>query len=93
MPDAVANPSTIDRLRGIMRRDLKLGPDAELPADLPLAGGEFDLDSLDLLMLVTSIEKEFGVRITEGSMGRDTFRSLDTLARFVDNARAAGSEG
>ena len=89
MSDAVANPSTTDRVRTIMRRDLKLGPGAELPDDLPLLGGEFDLDSLDMLMLVTSIEKEFGIRVTEGSIGREAFATLATLARFIDDARAA----
>ena len=88
MPDAVASQTTIDRLRGIMRRDLKLGPAAELPESLPLIGGDFDLDSLDMLMLVTSIEKEFGIRISEGSIGREAFSTLGTLVRFIDAAAA-----
>lgn len=88
MSETMSQPATIDRLRVIMRRDLKLGPDAALPEDLALVGGEFDLDSLDMLMLVTSIEKEFGLTITEGTVGREAFRTLGTLVRFIDEARA-----
>lgn len=90
MSDAVSSHSTIDRLRGIMRRDLKLGPTAQLPPDLALVGGEFDLDSLDMLMLATSIEREFGIKITERSLTRDSFQTLETLAGFIEAARAQG---
>ena len=90
MSDAVSSQSTMDRLRGIMRRDLKLGPTAQLPPDLALVGGEFDLDSLDMLMLATSIEREFGINITERSLTRDSFKTLESLTGFIDAARAQG---
>jgi len=93
MRDHAANPASLDRLRSIMRRDLKLGDGAELPPDLPLIGGDYDLDSLDMLMLVTSIEKEFGINVSEGTIGRDAFQTLGSLAAFVDDARARIGSG
>ena len=90
MSDTAADQSTIDRVRVIMRRDLKLGPGADLPESLALVGGEFDLDSLDMLMLVTSMEKEFGIKITEGSINRESFQTLGTLAAFIGAARNQG---
>lgn len=80
-------PSTTERLKSILRRDLKLGEDAAIPDDMPLAGGEFDLDSLDMLMIVTSVEKEFGIKIDNEQLGRDAFNSIATLARFVEAQR------
>lgn len=84
--------STPERIKAIMRRDLKLGPTAELPDDLPLIGGQFDLDSLDMLMLVTSMEKEFGIKVSDQSIGRDAFQTIATLAAFIDRARASGAK-
>jgi acyl carrier protein len=81
--------STVDRIALILRRDLKLGADARIDDGMPLAGGEFDLDSLDLLLLITSIEKEFGIKVAEGSIKRDHFATVATLAAFVDSAQAA----
>jgi acyl carrier protein len=79
--------TTSERIKTIMRRDLKLGPGVELPDDMPLAGGQFDLDSLDMLMLVTSMEKEFGIKVADGSIGREAFATIATLAEFVESKR------
>src|SRR5437763_13811547 len=83
-------PQTVERIAALMRRDLKLG-DAAITAGTPLLGGDFDLDSLDVLLLVTSIEKEFGIRIADGAIGREAFRDVGTLAGFVERARGTGA--
>lgn len=93
MPTESTGPSTLERIKAIMRRDLKLGPAAELPDDLPLIGGQFDLDSLDMLMLLTSMEKEFGIKVSDRSIGREAFNTVTTLASFIDRARAAKAQG
>ncbi len=80
---------TVERIKTILRRDLKLGADARIADDMPLIGGEFDLDSLDMLLLVTSVEKEFGVKIANGSIGREAFASVRSLSEFVDTAARA----
>ena len=78
--------NTIDRIKTVLRRDLKLGSDVVIADDMPLAGGDHDLDSLDMLLLLTSIEKEFGIQIKEGSVARETFASVATLSRFIETA-------
>ena len=88
-PSAPPAPgATVERLKTVLRRDLKLGSDVSISNDMPLAGGEYDLDSLDMLLLLTSIEKEFGIRITDGAVGREVFASVATLAAFIDSLKA-----
>ena len=89
MPTAAPHQRTLDRLKEILRRDLKLGPDLPIADDMPLVGSQMDLDSLDMLLLVTHIEKEFGVKIPSQAMGQAVFESVETLARYVDSAAPA----
>jgi acyl carrier protein len=89
MSSQTGDTPTIDRIRVILRRDLKLGEDATISDHMALAGGEFDLDSLDLLLLLTSIEKEFGIKVVEGSIKREAFATLASLSAFIESAQAA----
>ena len=74
--------AVISEIETILRRDLKIG-DAEIPNDMPLAGGEFDLDSLDLLLLVTNIEKAFNFKIPNEAVSHEAFSSVSTLADYI----------
>lgn len=74
---------TEERLTEIIRRDLKLGPEIELSADTVLFGGELDLDSLDALLLVQSIEKDFDIKIPTEAMGLEVFATMSTLTAFI----------
>jgi len=75
----------MERIKALLRRELKLGDDAEVRDDTPLLGGEFDLDSLDVLLVVTSVEKEFGIKIPNEAVSQDAFVDVATLARFVED--------
>lgn len=79
-----ASAETIERVKKILRRDLKLGERAVIEDSMPLVGGDLDLDSLDMLLLITSVEKEFGIKIEHGGEGREAFRTVETLARYID---------
>jgi len=46
------------------------------------------LDSLDALQIAMLIEEHFGVRVPEGDEARPIFRSVASLAEFVENASA-----
>jgi len=81
---ASASPETIAKIKVLLRRDLKLGNDIQIPDDMPFSGTDADFDSLDILLLVTSIEKEFKIKIPSEDVGRDVFRSVSTLAGYVD---------
>ena len=57
--------------------------------DAPLFGAGLGLDSLDALQLAMSIEEKLGVRIPEGEEARLVFRSVRSIAEFVDKVRGA----
>ena len=46
------------------------------------------LDSLDALQIAMLIEEHFGVRVPEGDEARPIFRSVASLAEFVENGSA-----
>jgi len=80
MSDDAANQDVMSIVIEVMRTDLKLG-DVPLDSETPLVGGELGLDSLDLLMLVTGVEKTMGMKIPNEKLGQDT---METIGRFVD---------
>ncbi len=69
-------------VREILQVDLKF-TGMDLPDDLPLIGGGLALDSLDLLMLVTGIEKRFGHKIAPKKLGKDTMSSVGVFITFA----------
>jgi 3-hydroxyacyl-[acyl-carrier-protein] dehydratase len=82
---AEVDAQLLDRLKTILRRDLKLGADASIANDMSFFGSDIDLDSLDMLLLVTSVEREFGVKIPNEAVGRTVFESVASLARFIED--------
>jgi 3-hydroxyacyl-[acyl-carrier-protein] dehydratase len=83
------DPQLLERLKLILRRDLKLGADARIADDMPFFGGDIDLDSLDMLLLVTSVEREFGVKIPNEAVGRTVFQSVTSLANYIQERGGA----
>ena len=81
---AATDPQTLARVKDILRRDLKLGDDFEFTDNMPLVGSDLDLDSLDFLMLVTSVEKDLGYKIPNQDIGPDVFTSVRTFADYLD---------
>jgi len=76
----------------VVRACLKVEDPAPFGDAMPLVGGEFDIDSLDILLIVTELEKEFGVKMNEGAMGKATFVTIGTLAAFIEGLpRGAGA--
>lgn len=84
-----ARTETLDQLKAIIRRDLNLGADEAIADEMPLVGGDLDLDSLDVLMLVTSVEKQFKVKIANQNLGREAFETVATLAAFIEQSTPA----
>lgn len=76
-------PEVLDQIKVLLRRDLKLGPDIPIPDDMPFFGTEADLDSLDILLLLTSLEKQFHIKISSEAVGKEVFQNLGTLAAYV----------
>jgi 3-hydroxyacyl-[acyl-carrier-protein] dehydratase len=82
---AVTAPTDVAaRIKTIIRRDLKLGPDIAITDDMPFFGTDADVDSLDILLLLSSVEKEFGVKVPSEKVGREIFENVGTLTRFIE---------
>jgi acyl carrier protein len=95
----VRSPPLINsRPRSFMTTDLKqklkellierlkfedMTPD-DIGDDDPLFAGGLGLDSIDALEIVVMLETEFGVKVKNESSARDYFRSISTLADFVE---------
>jgi len=50
----------------------------------PLFAGGLGLDSIDALEIVVMLETEFGIKVKNESAARDYFKSVATLADFVE---------
>jgi len=61
----------------------------QIQDDAPLFGEGLGLDSIDALELVVMLEKDYGIVIKDIEEGRPAFRSVRTLAEFIDGRRAA----
>ncbi len=85
--DGAVDAGLLEEVKAILRRDLKLGQEATIADDMPLVGGEMDLDSLDILLIVSSVEKHFGIKIPNEVVGRWVFRSVATLAKYIQDNR------
>jgi acyl carrier protein len=52
--------------------------------DDALFAGGLGLDSIDALEIVVMLESEFGIKVKNESAARDYFKSVSTLAEFVE---------
>lgn len=55
--------------------------------DDPLFGTGLGLDSIDALELVVMLERDYGIVIKDIAEGRPAFKSVRTLADFIDAKR------
>lgn len=75
----------------VRQLNLKKRPE-ELADDAALFGGEFELDSIDVLEIVVGIEKDFGIRIADRAVGEKVIRTPRTIADFVaEQGRGQGA--
>lgn len=57
----------------------------DIPDDEPLFGGGLGLDSIDALEIVVMLESEFGIKVKNETSARDSFRSISSLANYVES--------
>jgi acyl carrier protein len=55
----------------------------------PLFGEGLGLDSIDALELAVALERRYQVAIPDEAVGKTAFRSIETLATFIAERRAA----
>ena len=58
-----------------------------------LFGAGLNLDSIDALELATAIARKYDVQVSQDQETRDAFRSVDHLAAFITQKRAARPAG
>jgi acyl carrier protein len=88
---ASAQQSLKAELKSFIVEHLKLSgvnPDS-LKDDAPLVGGGLDLDSIDVLELVTGIEKKYGVRFEDPELVQEVFSSVNSIAKHIAAGRGA----
>jgi acyl carrier protein len=61
---------------------------ADITDDEPLFAGGLGLDSIDALEIVVMLESEFGIKVKNETSAREHFRSISSLAGFVESRLA-----
>jgi acyl carrier protein len=89
MPDDVKLREDLKRLI-VERLRLEGVTPAQIGDDTPLFGDGLGLDSVDALELVVGLEQEYGIVVKSHEIDKTIFTSVQTLARFVESARAGG---
>ena len=59
----------------------------DIENDAPLFGEGLGLDSIDALELIVMMEKVYGIRVKDPSAGKEIFKSVNTMAAFIEANR------
>ena len=74
----------------VQELDLKdITPD-ELADDTPFFDRGLELDSVDLMVLVALVDRDYGVEIFSRELGEKVFITLSTLAEYIMKHRKMG---
>jgi len=64
----------------------------DISDDEPLFAGGLGLDSIDALEIVVMLESEFGVKVKNETSAREHFKSVASLAGFVEERLNVSAE-
>ena len=59
----------------------------DIDTDAPLFGEGLGLDSIDALELIVLLEKNYGIKLANPAEGKAIFKSVATIADYVDKNR------
>ena len=62
----------------------------ELSDETPFFDGGLGLDSVDLLILVALVDRDYGIQIFSRELGEKVFITLSTLAEYIEKNRKKG---
>lgn len=72
-------------VKKILGQSLQLGARADaLTEKSPLLGAIPELDSMAVVSILTSLEEHYGFTVDDDEISADTFATLGTLTRFVE---------
>lgn len=56
--------------------------------DQPLFGEGLGLDSIDALEIIVLLDNQYGISLSSPEQGREIFRSINSLAEFIQKNRS-----
>ena len=59
----------------------------DIDNDAPLFGEGLGLDSIDALELIVLIEKNYGIKLKDPSVGKEIFKSINVMANYISQHR------
>jgi len=59
----------------------------ELGIDTPLFGEGLSLDSIDALELIVLLERNYGIKLANPAEGKAIFKTIRTIAEYVNENR------
>ena len=59
----------------------------DIDADAPLFGSGLGLDSIDALELIVLLEKKYGIKMKDPQKGKQVFKSVNVMAKFIADNR------
>ena len=81
--------STMNDVKKVLAQSLQLGTRADaLNANSPLLGALPELDSMAVVMILTTMEEHFGFTVEDDEISADTFATLGTLTAFAEQKLA-----
>lgn len=83
-------PELMDELRSKIIATFRLEhiQPAQIGPATPLFGPELGLDSIDALEMAVMLERDYGIKLTDITLGRQVFQNLTTLAEFIQQQRS-----
>lgn len=59
----------------------------DIDENAPLFGEGLGLDSIDALELIVLMEKNYGIRLTDPTQGKEIFKSVAVMADYISKNR------
>lgn len=79
----------LEEVRNILSDVLSLGERKnQLEADSTLLGNIPELDSMAVVNVITALEDHFGINVDDDEISAQTFETLGSLTRFVEQKLA-----
>jgi len=91
LPQTTIMASVKEQLKPIIVKSLKLTDltAEDLGDDLPLRGGDLEIDSIDILQLILEIERHFGIKLVDAKFDEKAWASINALAATIESKIAA----
>lgn len=84
--DNIARMDTLTSLKRVLRDTLMLGDRVEqFTRDTRLLGGLPEFDSMAVVSLLTAIEEEYGVAVSDDELSAEVFATVGSVEQFVNS--------